>query len=192
VFRSLQSKLSIRQAALTVAAALLLSGLFTAGQVAIGLSDERQLVRDRLSQVIAAVEGPAGQAAFEFDRQLARDVVAGLMAYEPIRTVVLSDDVGRALAQESRERSEPPSALVAALFGNMAPVVAPLETVRPTGDPMPVGQLTVTLDPTVVAEGFLDRIGATVTARSADRAAICGPNSRASHIMPGSRIRGVI
>lgn len=155
---SLRSRLSVRQALLTVLAALALSAVFTVGQVIVSVSDERALVRERMAQMLAAVEGPAAQAAFEFDRRLSHDVARSMLAYEPIRGVMLSDDVGRPLVQLSSGTGAPTSGVAALLFGNLAPIVQPLSIQRPTGDTMPVGQLTVTLDPIVLSDDLLARL----------------------------------
>lgn len=158
---NLSSRLAIKQAVMTVAAALVLSAFFTVGQLWADLSRERARVSSEMKQVMEVVGRSAAQAGFGLDQRFAVDVVHGLLAYEPVKSATLSDDRGRILAQEDRGTN--------AVGRNFADRMFPDTTLnqtltfqRPTGELLAVGMLEVRLDSDALATGFLSQIRLTI------------------------------
>ncbi|WP_059364729.1 MULTISPECIES: hypothetical protein [unclassified Pseudoalteromonas] len=61
------------------------------------------LLAQTVEQILQVTESSATQAVYEYDEALANRVINGLFAYKPIIEVIITDDFGEVLAQNSRK-----------------------------------------------------------------------------------------
>ena len=154
-------RLALKQAVATILAAVVLGLVFSAAQLAWELSEQQKRVMITLNHFVEAVRKPAAKAAFEYDKDLARQVVDGVFQYGPVIKVVLVDDQGELLAG----RAKPVSAeelcwFGQRVFGNIERISIPL---RYQKSPEPVGRIIISLDPAALARNFFKRARMVVT-----------------------------
>ncbi|WKB53609.1 sensor histidine kinase [Eleftheria terrae] len=135
-----------------VAAVLLLSVMLVLGQARV----EGEQLRLTLRQSLDAATGPARQAAYELNPELAQVVVAGLWASHRYARVSLLDDEGRPLAQAQRPARPP--VLGAALVHLLGPLAADERPLLDPHDRQRVGVLWVELDLRSIEIDFFERL----------------------------------
>ncbi|MGQ9365971.1 EAL domain-containing protein [Azospirillum sp. A39] len=151
----LRKRLSYKQARSTVLVTLVLGLLLTAGQIVVDLAQLGRKTDALVEQVLRTVRGPAAEAAYALDTELAARMLEGLFAYRPIVRATLSDDAGGLLAVRER----PPVADgLAWLAGRLIPDdrVYTLPLVVDRYD-RPVGRLEVAVDRALVTADFFER-----------------------------------
>ncbi len=152
---SLFHRLALKQAVITILAAVILGLVFSAAQLAWELSEQQKRVMTTLNHFVEAVRKPAAKAAFEYDKGLAREVVEGVFQYRPVVKVVLVDDQGGLLAGRTRAITADELCWFGQqVFGNLDRIVVSL---RYQGAPDTVGRIVISLDPAELARNFLAR-----------------------------------
>ncbi|THF63553.1 HAMP domain-containing protein [Pseudothauera rhizosphaerae] len=149
--------LTFRQAAATLLIVLLLGLLAGAIELYSDWKSMRAEIRAQTERTLQLVHGPAAEAAYLFNDQLAAQVVDGLFAYHEMKQVVLRDNFGKVIAQRDREDGAPAGALVHFLFGDITAYgIALKHGSAPTGA-NDVGRLEVALDAGEIAASFNQR-----------------------------------
>ena len=154
----LPRSLAMRQLLITLGFALLI-GLVTGG---FELIKEWRLWRSQIDtstrQNLALVKASASEAAFQLSADQAGNVAAGLLNFEEISHVILSDNFGAILADRSRmQHSADGSFIGEHLIDGLGTRTLRLEYKDPHS-PSPaihVGQLEVRLDAGVIGQRFL-------------------------------------
>ncbi len=148
-------RLALKQAVITLLAAVVLGLVFSAAQLAWELSEQQKRVMTTLNHFVEAVRKPAAKAAFEYDKDLARQVVDGVFQYRPVVKVVLVDDQGGLLAGRARPvATEELCWFGKRVFGNIERIAIPLYY---QDQPDTVGRIVISLDPAELARNFLAR-----------------------------------
>ncbi len=151
-----RQRISVQQAWRAVLAALLIGLIVTGVQIIADLERENLRIDSLIEQVARISSGPASNAAFALDSELAGKVVNGLMAYRAIRTITLKAEFDRLLAQSSRPGTKVPFTWLSAyLFGSDRTHEIALED--PRGNE--IGRLVLRVDAAVVGVDFLKRSG---------------------------------
>jgi signal transduction histidine kinase len=154
----LPRSLAMRQLLITLGFALLI-GLVTGG---LELVKEWRLWRSQIDtstrQNLALVKASASEAAFQLSADQAGNVAAGLLNFEEISHVILSDNFGAILADRSRMLHSADGSFIGEhLIDGLRTRTLRLEYKDPHS-PSPaihVGQLEVRLDASVIGQRFL-------------------------------------
>ncbi len=150
--------LTFRQAAVTVLVVMLVGLIGGLIELWTEWRAIRQDVPEQTISTLELVRGPATAAAFELNEDLGAEVADGLAANPRIHAVTLQDDFGTTIAERSRAGNPERGPVVDYLFGDITEFTIALERagVVPERNEH-VGELTVTLDQSEIAAGFLDR-----------------------------------
>ncbi|MCC5857923.1 MAG: SpoIIE family protein phosphatase [Ectothiorhodospiraceae bacterium] len=152
------SGLTFRQAAATLVIVVFLG--LVAGFIEL-VTDWRSMRQEIQQQTLATLElvrGPATEAAYQFNDQLAAEVVDGLYANPSIGQAMLQDNFDGVIAERGRADAQPAGPLVTRLFGDITDYRIDLHHggVRPgTGEL--VGALQIRLDEEAIASSFMER-----------------------------------
>jgi len=150
-------RLSFKQARWAILVAFSLGLVLSLVQIIVDLSEVQEETDTTVQQVISTVRGSASQAAFEIHKGLAENVLSGLFEYRPIYRAVISVDDGQILANLERDREPGGFAWLAEIaFGEGKTYSVPL-FVEPIDKP--VGELSVSVDLQLLAQGFFKRSG---------------------------------
>jgi signal transduction histidine kinase len=150
----LRERIAVRQAGYVVAMVCALGVLLSLMQIVEDYFDHRAEIDRSAHQLLATVQQPAAQAAFMVDKPLAREVASGLFAHDGVVEVRITTDFGETLAAVRRP-SQQSSWLAELLFGDRREFSLPLAVNRQA--PGEVGTITITMDPLVLGEAFLNR-----------------------------------
>jgi phosphoserine phosphatase RsbU/P len=151
------ASLTFRQAAVTLIIVALLG--LAGGAVELG-ADWRSMraeIQEHTWRSIELVRGSAGQAAFQFNDDLANEVVDGLFAHREMETVVLRDNFGGVIARRDRPDTPPASALMTRLFGDITAYAVDLRHGAVPEASANVGTLEVGLATGEIAARFRER-----------------------------------
>ncbi|MGK0290011.1 MAG: PAS domain S-box-containing protein, partial [bacterium] len=102
----LHHRLSFQQAKYGVFIAFILGVSFSLFQIYLDFHKERSSFHETVHQVLLTVKSSATQATYTLDKELAREVVKGLLAYSPIVKASILDDQGNALAFLKKPKDE--------------------------------------------------------------------------------------
>jgi phosphoserine phosphatase RsbU/P len=151
------ASLTFRQAAVTLLIVAFL-GLM-GGTVELG-ADWRSMraeIQEHTWRSLELVRGSAAEAAFQFNDDLATQVVDGLFAHREMESVVISDNFGGTIVRRDRADVAPASALVGALFGDITDYTTELHHGPVEAAAQHVGSLEVRLAAGEIAERFTER-----------------------------------
>jgi two-component system sensor histidine kinase/response regulator len=153
-------RLSRRQALWVVVVALVAGLLTSSATVLRDYWQTRQQIQTQANQILRSVEAAATQAAYTLDKELADEVLAGLLQFESVSTARLSSESAQVLAQRLRPTPDAPS-WETALFGDKLAFLIPLayEDARQNSR-QDVGQLEVTVTGGSAARAFVERMAA--------------------------------
>jgi len=150
----LRKRLSYQQAKWALMLVLFVGVIVSVAQIAIDWQHEQKNVDARIEGVMSILKDPAVQAAYSLDRQLAVQVISGLMKEDAIFEAELQDDLGGVIA---RQRVEPSNDyfdwLTELLVGRILLFSTPL-FVEPN---LRVGQINVWVDGATITSDFLSR-----------------------------------
>jgi diguanylate cyclase (GGDEF)-like protein/PAS domain S-box-containing protein len=113
--------------------AVIFIALATAISLRLEINHARQKAEVMINQLIATIEPTAQVAVYANNRQIAQEVVNGLLQNDVVYKVVISNDVGLKLERSEGEQPEPQQEIVHPLLS-------------PFGDNKVIGQLRVTPD----------------------------------------------
>lgn len=150
--------LTARQAAVTVVVVLLFGLLGGLIELATEWRSIRQQVPEQTQSTLELVRGSATTAAYQLNETLGTEVADGLFADRRFHAITLRDNFGTTIAERERAQAPEPGPLVRYLFSDITDYQIDLVRagVIPERDQQ-VGELTVRLDETEIAAGFLDR-----------------------------------
>lgn len=148
--------LTAKQAGVTLIVVLLLTIVVGAVQAWSEWRTARADMRNDMGRSLALIAGSAAEAAFQLNSQQAEKVVSGLFHLDTVGKVVLRDNFGKVLAEQTRPGGAR-DALAQWLFGDIASFSLPLRQPELDSRDELVGQMDVELIPSVVAEGFFSR-----------------------------------
>jgi phosphoserine phosphatase RsbU/P len=149
--------LTFRQAAATLLIVLVLGLIAGAIELMTDWRSMRGEIRQQTHGTLELVRGPAAEAAYQFNDELAEQVVEGLFANRQIQRVLLLDDFGGVIAERDRAGAEEPGPLVTWLFGDVADFSINLYHGPEGAGGEHVGTLGVTLAETEIASSFMER-----------------------------------
>ncbi len=151
------SGLTFRQATVTLVIVLLLGLLAGFVELVTDWRSMRGEIRQQTQSTLELVRGSATEAAYQFNDQLAGEVVDGLFANPNIRQVMLHDNFDGVIAERGEpERSAGP--LVTRLFGDITDYRIELRhgATGGVGGEL-VGSLEIRLDEEAIASSFMER-----------------------------------
>lgn len=151
------SSLTFRQAAVTLLIVAVLGLLAGVVELAADWKSMRGEIREHTQRSLELVSGSAAEAAFQFNDELAGQVVDGLFAHREMERVVLQDNFGGVIAQRERAGVSQPGALVQWLFGDITTYAMELHHGAVDGISTPVGTLEVNLAPGEIGARFMER-----------------------------------
>ncbi len=151
------SGLTFRQAAVTLLIVLALGLIAATIELASDWRVLRGEIRQQTLSTLQLVRGPATEAAYQFNDELADQVVEGLFANRQMRRVALRDNFGGVIAQRDRERVDEPGALIAWLFGDITDYSIELHHGAAGAGTEHVGYLEVRLAEGEIASSFMER-----------------------------------
>lgn len=154
-----QDSLSRRQA-LWVVAVVLATGLLLS--IAVVLRDywkTNQSIEISAHQILAAAQAAAAQASFTLDKELAGEMLAGLLEFEAVTMARLTSERGQVLA--ARERTaEASTGWAASIFGGNLVFSIPLKhNDIKQGTSQSVGKLEITVNGGSTAKAYFERVG---------------------------------
>ena len=150
----LRKRLSYHQAKWTLMVVLLLGVIVSVAQIATDWQHEQKSLDAHIERIMRVLKDPATQAAYSLDRQLAAQVVSGLMKDEAIFEAELQDDLGGIIARQHKTpSSDSLSWLTELLVGNIIFFNQPL-IVEPE---LKVGQINVWVDGATITAAFVSR-----------------------------------
>ncbi|MCC5810521.1 MAG: PP2C family protein-serine/threonine phosphatase [Ectothiorhodospiraceae bacterium] len=151
------SGLTFRQAAVTLVIVLLLGLIAAIIELASELRVMRGEIRQQTMATLNLVRGPAAEAAYQFNDELAGRVVGGLFANREIQQVALRDNFGGVIAQREREAVSDPGPVINRLFGGITDYAIELHHGTGVTAEEHVGYLEVTLAESEIASSFMER-----------------------------------
>ena len=157
-----RDRLSYKQARYTISTAILLGLLLSVFQVFSDYNSQDQLIDDNTESYIAVTLTPAARIAYNLDKELASELVNGLIQSPTIIKADIIDPSGIALAAASKEiqrTNERP--FIAWLFGDQRTYIHELKV--PFDKEEQLGWLRVVADPIPFGEQFLSRAVVTLT-----------------------------
>jgi len=150
----LRKRLSYQQAKWALMLVLFIGIIVSVAQIAMDWQHEQKSVDARVEKIMDILKDPATQAAYSLDRQLAAQVISGLMIDDAIFEAELQDDLGGTIA---RQRVEPSSDnlnwLTELLVGRIIFFSTPL-FVEPD---LRVGQINIWVDGAIITSSFVSR-----------------------------------
>lgn len=150
--------LTFRQAAITLLVVVVLGLLAGAIELRSDWQAMRGEIRANTERTLRLVQGPAAEAAYQFNEALAAQVVDSLFAFPEMQQVVLRDNFGSVITERLRPTdSQAAGTLVTSLFGDLSAHHVRLDYAAQQGKPTEVGHLEVALDPAVIAASFMQR-----------------------------------
>lgn len=150
--------LTFRQAAITLLVVVVLGLLAGAIELRSDWQAMRGEIRANTERTLRLVQGPAAEAAYQFNEALATQVVDSLFAFPEMQQVVLRDNFGSVITERQRPAdSQAAGTLVTSLFGDLSAHHVRLDYAAQQGKPTEVGHLEVALDPAVIAASFMQR-----------------------------------
>ena len=150
--------LAMRQLSITLGFALLIGLLIGAFELISEWRDLRARIDTSTRQNLELVKASAAEAAFQLSADQAGNVAAGLLNFEEISHVTLSDNFGTILARQSRKPDATDSSLLGEkLIEGLGTRSLRLEYKDPhsSAAAIHVGQLEVVLDANVISQRFL-------------------------------------
>jgi len=150
----LRKRLSYQQAKWALMLVLFIGTIVSAAQIAIDWQHEQKNVDARVKKIMNIIKDPAIQAAYSLDRQLAAQVISGLMIDDAIFEAELQDDLGGIIAQQRVAPSNDSLGwLTELLVGRDVFFSTPL-LVEPN---LRVGQINVWVDGAIITSDFVSR-----------------------------------
>jgi len=145
-----------RQVKLVVATAFVIGLLLSLLQIFTDVNRERNEIDSTVNEVIGALKGPATQAAYALNSNLANRVLEGLFEYKPIYRAEIINDFNERLAYLERPKTKTGyGVLTHLLIGETKDYEAKLYV---EGSSKYVGKISVSVDGTLVARGFVERL----------------------------------
>lgn len=147
-------RLSFTQARQAVVVAFVLGILLSTFQIVIDFINERNNMDGTISQIALMLKGSAENASYNVDRDLAKNVVKGLLEYKPICNVNVTDEFGKMLYSRGRSiQDSPMRKLMALVFEKNKIYSFPLfhENYQK------IGVLEITVDTYLMAGHFFER-----------------------------------
>jgi len=135
--------------------AVLLVLATTGNQIRADLEQARLESGSSIAQILDMQQGPAAQAAWNLDRELAAGVLRGLFFSNPVSEAAIISDTGETLAHGKRQENRP--ATTQWLADKVIDTTSYTRQLVIPGKDKSIGTLTVTIDSTVLAKPFLDR-----------------------------------
>lgn len=151
------ASLTFRQAAVTLLIVVLLGLLGGAVELGADWRSMRAEIQEHTHRSLELVRGSAAAAAFQFNDELAAEVVDGLFAHREMAAVVLRDNFGGIIARRDREDVRPSGTLVTTLFGDITEYHVDLRHGAVPEASQAVGALEVTLSAADIANRFTER-----------------------------------
>jgi diguanylate cyclase (GGDEF)-like protein/PAS domain S-box-containing protein len=150
----LRKRLSYQQAKWALLLILLLGSIVSGAQIGMDWQYEQKRVDARVEKIMNTLNDPAVQAAYTLDRQLAAQVISGLMVDDAIFEAELQDDLGGIIARQRVESSNDNLGwLTELLVGRVIFFTSPLYV-----DPdLRVGQINVWVDGAIITSDFVSR-----------------------------------
>ena len=154
-----RESLSHRQALGVVIVALVAGLLLSLATLLRDFWQTSQSIQAQASQMLQSVEAAAAQAAYTLDKDLAGDVLAGLLQFESVSAARLSSESGKLLAEQLRPVPTGPL-WEAALFGDQQVFAVPLtQGHAQQGVGQQVGRLEIAVSGGSAARAYFDRVG---------------------------------
>jgi diguanylate cyclase (GGDEF)-like protein/PAS domain S-box-containing protein len=150
----LRKRLSYQQAKWALLLVLFLGSIVSVAQIVIDWQHEQKHVDARVEKILNILKDPAIQAAYSLDRQLAAQVISGLMKDDAIFEAELKDDFGGIIARQRVAPSDDHLGWLAELLvGRIIFFSTPL-IVEPD---LRVGQINVWVDGAIITSDFVSR-----------------------------------
>jgi len=148
--------LFFRQLKFAIGAAFVIGLVLSLIQIATDIRRERAEINGTVHEVVAALKGPAAQAAYALNTELAERVLEGLLEYKPIYRAEIINDFNERLALVERPKTEDRYGLLTELLiGETVDYEIKLY-VENTGKY--IGKINVSIDGALVAQGFVERL----------------------------------
>ena len=150
----LRKRLSYQQAKWSLVLVLILGSIVSIAQIAMDWQHEHKNVDAHVKKIMNILKDPAVQAAYSLDRQLAQQVVSGLLIDDAIFEAELQDDFGDTIARQRTEPSKDDlSWLTELLVGRVIAFSTPLFI----DSNLRVGQINLWVDGAMITSDFMDR-----------------------------------
>ncbi len=145
-----------RQVKLVVASAFVIGLILSLLQILSDVNRERSEIDSTVNEVIGALKGPATQAAYALNSNLANGVLEGLFEYKPIYRAEIINDFNERLAYLERPKTKTGyGVLTHLLIGKTKDYEVELYV---EGSSKYVGKISVSVDGVLVARGFIERL----------------------------------
>ncbi|MGB0205352.1 MAG: putative bifunctional diguanylate cyclase/phosphodiesterase [Neptuniibacter sp.] len=155
-FFSFNQKLSFRLANYAVVLAFSIGLLLSAIQLFQDFKEQETLLDGTIEKILKASEPPASRAVHTLDPALAHEVVTGLMQYSFVQEVVIRDELGEVLAQNSIPHIKSKTDwLTQAFFSEEKTYNVPLKA--PEYANIAPGKLKLSINPDTAFQPFYDR-----------------------------------
>jgi len=155
-FNSFNQRLSFRLAGYAVLLAFVIGLLLSAVQLFQDFKEQETLLDGTINKILKASEPPASRAVHTLDPALAHEVVTGLMQYSFVQEVVIRDELGETLAQNTIPHIKSKTDwLTQTFFAEEKTYIVPLNA--PEFANIKPGQLKLVINPDTAFQPFYAR-----------------------------------
>lgn len=152
------SSISFRLAKVGVVLAFILGLAMSSVQLYLDLKGQEQTLENLVNRVIEVTTPPAARAVHTLDDDLSLEVVNGLLAYDFIYEVMISDELGNVLASGSKPRPATSTRWLTQFIAQDSRTYVARLTIPGYGD-MVAGTIRFTVDVDVALKPFFERSG---------------------------------
>ena len=152
-----RKSLSYQQTKQTVIVAFVIGLVLSTGQIFLDYYSEQIKLSDSVSRILDTANKTAFHAAFNLDETGAQQITEGLVSNIPIVEAKIVDDFGATLGNARSTKNIQTSRLDKWVFGSSKSINHQLS--NPEIHTKPVGELRIVIDPSLMADSFLQRAG---------------------------------
>lgn len=153
----IRKSLSYQQTKQTVIVAFIIGLVLSSAQIFIDYFSEQAKLSKSISNILETANSTAFHAAYNIDETGAQQITQGLVSNIPIVEATIVDNFGSTLGSASNNNNIETSRLDKWVFGSSRVVTRQL--IDPAIHDQTVGELKIIIDPSLMAESFLQRAG---------------------------------
>ena len=153
----LRKSLSYQQTKQTVIVAFIIGLVLSSGQIVIDYFAEQRALTNSITKILETANSTAFHAAYNIDANGAQQITQGLVSNIPIVEATIVDNFGAILGAATTSERVTTTKLDKWVFGSVREIKHQL--LDSTIHSYTVGELKIAIDPSLMADGFLQRAG---------------------------------
>ncbi|MEM7360946.1 MAG: ATP-binding protein [Pseudomonadota bacterium] len=153
----IRKSLAYQQTKQTVIVAFIIGLVLSSAQIVIDYFTEQAKLSKSITNILETADSSAFHAAYNIDETGAQQITQGLVSNIPIVEATIVDNFGAILGRAENANTTESTQLDKWVFGSSRVITRPLND--PDVHAQSVGELRITIDPSLIAESFLQRAG---------------------------------